>query len=67
MGDVYERVYAAESPEIFFNAIGWWVVGRGAPIRVGHDSTWDVPDPQLTLVVNAHSEIMGYCVGNDVS
>lgn len=67
VGDVYERVYAAERPEIFFKAIGWRVVGHGAPIRVRRDSTWDVPEPELTLVVNAHGEIVGYCAGNDVS
>ena len=67
VGDVYERVYAAERPEIFFKSVGWRVVGHGAPIRVRRDSTWDVPEPELTLVVNAHGEIVGYCAGNDVS
>jgi 2-dehydro-3-deoxy-D-arabinonate dehydratase len=64
---VYDRVYAAERPEIFFKSIGWRVVANGAPIRIRADSTWDVPEPELTLVVNAHGEIVGYTAGNDVS
>jgi 2-dehydro-3-deoxy-D-arabinonate dehydratase len=67
VADVYERVYSAARPEIFLKAIGWRVVGHGAPIRVRRDSTWDVPEPELTLVVNQHAEIVGYCAGNDVS
>ncbi len=67
MGDVYERVYDAERPELFFKSIGWRSVGHGEPIRVRRDSTWDVPEPELTLVVNTYQEIVGYCVGNDVS
>lgn len=67
VADVYEKVYTAERPELFFKAIGWRVVGDNMPIRIRHDSHWNVPEPELTLVVNAHREIVGYCVGNDVS
>jgi len=65
--DVYERVYDAERPELFSKAVGWRVVGHGMPIRVRRDSRWTVPEPELTLVINAHAEIVGYTVGNDVS
>jgi 2-dehydro-3-deoxy-D-arabinonate dehydratase len=65
--DVYQKVYEAERPEIFYKAHGWRVQGHGAPIRIRDDSAWNVPEPELTLVVNAHGEIIGYCVGNDVS
>jgi 2-dehydro-3-deoxy-D-arabinonate dehydratase len=65
--DVYARVYDAKRPELFWKAIGWRVVGHQMPIRVRDDSGWNVPEPELTLVVNAHGEIIGYCVGNDVS
>jgi len=65
--DVYSRVYEAERPETFFKAVGWRVVGHGAPIRVRRDSGWTVPEPELTLVVNGHGEIVGYTAGNDVS
>jgi 2-dehydro-3-deoxy-D-arabinonate dehydratase len=65
--DVYARVYEAKRPELFFKSIGWRVVGHGKPIRVRNDSTWNVPEPELTLVVNAEGTIVGYTVGNDVS
>ncbi len=65
--DVYAKVYAAERPELFFKGVGWRVVGHQAPIRIRDDSRWNVPEPELTLVVNARAEIVGYCAGNDVS
>ncbi len=64
---IYDRVYVAERPEIFFKAGGARVRGPGQTIAVRGDSTWDVPEPELTLVVNAHNEIVGYTAGNDVS
>ena len=66
-GDIYTRVYIAERPELFFKAAGWRVIAPGGAIRVRPDSTWDVPEPELTLVINRHGEIVGYCAGNDVS
>ncbi len=66
-GDVYARVYEAERPELFFKAIGWRVAGHHMPVRVREDSRWNVPEPELTLVVNARGEIVGYCAGNDMS
>ncbi len=65
--DVYEKVYDAERPELFAKAAGWRVRGPGAAIRVRADSKWNVPEPELTLVINTQSEIVGWCVGNDVS
>lgn len=65
--DIYERVYEAERPELFFKTVGWRVQGDGAPVRVRPDSTWCVPEPELVLVINRHLEIVGYCAGNDVS
>jgi 2-dehydro-3-deoxy-D-arabinonate dehydratase len=65
--DVYARVYDAPRPELFFKSIGWRVAGHLAPIRVREDSAWNVPEPELTLVINAAGEIVGYTVGNDVS
>jgi len=65
--DVYSKVYDAERPELFLKAPGWRVVGPGTPIRIRRDSRWNVPEPELTLVVNAHGEIAGFCAGNDVS
>jgi len=65
--DVYARVYEAKRPELFWKAIGWRVVGHTMAIRVREDSAWNVPEPELALVMNAHGEIVGYSVGNDVS
>jgi len=65
--DVYQRVYGADRPELFFKANGWRVVGHGAPIRVRADSQWDVPEPELVLVIGADGGIVGYTTGNDVS
>ncbi|MGB0388334.1 MAG: fumarylacetoacetate hydrolase family protein [Ardenticatenaceae bacterium] len=65
--DVYTKVYYAERPEQFLKAVGWRVVGHTKPIRIRQDSDWNVPEPELTLVINAHQEIVGFCIGNDVS
>ena len=65
--NVYDLVYEAKRPELFFKAIGWRVKGPQSAIRVRRDSRWNVPEPELTLLVNSHGEILGYCVGNDVS
>ncbi len=65
--DVYDRVYEAVRPELFFKAIGWRVVGHAMPIRIRSDSRGNVPEPELVLVVNHAREIVGYCAGNDMS
>ena len=63
----YDRVYEAERPELFCKNAGWRVRGPGDPIAVRGDSTWDVPEPELTLVLDADAQIVGYTIGNDVS
>ena len=60
-------MYAAERPELFFKATPRRVAGPDEPIAVRSDSTWDVPEPELALVINAHAEVVGYTIGNDVS
>ncbi len=64
---VYEQVYDAPRPELFFKSVPWKVTGEGAPIAVRDDSTVDVPEPELAIVVNAAGEIVGYSVCDDVS
>ncbi|PZF83653.1 fumarylacetoacetate hydrolase family protein [Jiangella anatolica] len=64
---VYELVYDAERPELFFKSVAWRVVGDGEPIAVRADSRIDVPEPEVAVVVTAHGEIAGYTVCNDVS
>jgi 2-dehydro-3-deoxy-D-arabinonate dehydratase len=63
----YDHVHQAERPEIFFKAPGWRCVGPGEPIAIRRDSAWNVPEPELTLVLDAGVRIVGYTVGNDVS
>ena len=65
--DIYTRVYRAERPELFFKANQRRVSGPDQPVVVRSDSTWDVPEPELAIVVNAFGEIAGYTIGNDVS
>ena len=65
--DVYERVYNAERPELFFKATASRVSGPGQPVAIRADSTWDVPEPEVALAINAHGEVIGYTVGNDMS
>jgi 2-dehydro-3-deoxy-D-arabinonate dehydratase len=66
-GDIYQKVYEAPRPELFYKAAGWRVVGPEAAIRVRADSRWNVPEPELTLVINCRGEIIGFTAGNDVS
>ena len=66
-GDFYARVYEAERPEVFFKATPNRIVGPGEKVRIRKDSTWDVPEPELTLVVSSSGKIVGYTVGNDMS
>jgi 2-dehydro-3-deoxy-D-arabinonate dehydratase len=65
--DVYTRVYESKRPELFFKSVGFRVVGHGSPIRIRKDSAWNVPEPELVLVINSRGEIIGYSAGNDVS
>ena len=53
VADIYDLVYRAERPELFLKAPAWRVPRRGAPLRVRADTTWDVPEPELALVLTA--------------
>ncbi len=64
---IYDRVYGAERPEIFFKATPLRVAGPGAPVRIRRDARWNVPEPELALLVNADGAIAGYSAGNDMS
>jgi len=65
--DFYARVYEAERPELFFKATPGRVVAPGGKVRIRKDSTWDVPEPELTLVITSNGKIVGYTIGNDMS
>ena len=64
---VYELVYDAERPELFFKSPAWRVVTDGEPVGIRSDSALNVPEPELALVVNRFAEIVGYVVCNDMS
>lgn len=64
---IYDRVYSAPRPEIFFKATPSRTVGPGEPVAVRADSRWNVPEPELGLVVNPALELVGFTVGNDMS
>jgi len=63
----YDLVYDAERPELFFKAAGSRVAGPGEPIGIRADSTWNVPEPELVLVLDAELRVVAYTIGNDVS
>lgn len=63
----YDLVFEAQRPELFMKAPAYRVPPPGAPLRVRADSTWDVPEPELALVLTAQGEIAGYLVGDDLS
>jgi 2-dehydro-3-deoxy-D-arabinonate dehydratase len=66
-GDFYDRVYAAERPELFFKSLPHKVVGPGAAVALRSDATWSVPEPELALLINPRGQIVGYTIGNDMS
>jgi 2-dehydro-3-deoxy-D-arabinonate dehydratase len=66
--DVYARVYDADRPELFLkDAQCRRTVGPGEPIAIRSDATWNVPEPEIGLVLGESLEIAGYVIGNDVS
>jgi 2-dehydro-3-deoxy-D-arabinonate dehydratase len=65
--DVYDRVYDADRPELFLKATPNRVSGPGEAIGIRGDSGWDVPEPELVILLNAQGELIGYTIGNDVS
>jgi 2-dehydro-3-deoxy-D-arabinonate dehydratase len=66
-GDFYDRVYSAPRPELFFKAMGHRVAGPGGKVRIRKDSKWNVPEPELTLLISPAAKIVGYTIGNDMS
>jgi 2-dehydro-3-deoxy-D-arabinonate dehydratase len=65
--DFYDKVYNADRPELFFKATASRVSPPGGIVNIRKDSTWDVPEPELTLVISPSGKIQGYTVGNDMS
>jgi 2-dehydro-3-deoxy-D-arabinonate dehydratase len=63
----YDKVYSADRPEIFFKSIAEKVVPTGGQVGIRKDAKWNVPEPELALVLNSKGRIAGYTVGNDMS
>ncbi len=63
----YDKVYDAERPELFFKATPQRVAGPGEKVHIRRDSSWNVPEPELTLFINSRGSIQGYTIGNDMS
>ncbi len=65
--DCYDRVYVSPRPELFLKATPHRVVGPGEPVRIRQDSEWNVPEPELTLVLDSRLRLVGFTIGNDMS
>jgi 2-dehydro-3-deoxy-D-arabinonate dehydratase len=66
-GSFYDKVYSAARPELFFKATPNRVAGPNGEIRIRADSKWNVPEPEIALVVSVTGKVLGYTIGNDVS
>jgi len=66
-GDFYDRVYSAERPELFYKASPHRVSGPNAAVRIRRDSKWNVPEPELALLISPRGQILGYTAANDMS
>lgn len=66
-GSFYDKVYDAERPELFFKAMPHRVAGHQQAVNIREDSSWNVPEPELTLFINTMGNIAGYTIGNDMS
>src|SRR5919198_3415617 len=63
----YDKGYTADRPELFLKAAAWRVVGPGGVVRIRRDGKWNVPEPELALVISPALKIVGYTIGNDMS
>src|SRR5262245_53872038 len=63
----YDKVYTADRPELFLKAAAWRVIGPGGPVRIREDGKWNVPEPELALVISPALTVVGYTIGNDMS
>jgi 2-dehydro-3-deoxy-D-arabinonate dehydratase len=65
--NAYDRVYDAARPEIFFKSLPEKVISPGDAVGIREDAHWNVPEPELALVINASGKIVGFTIGNDMS
>nr|WP_068887019.1 fumarylacetoacetate hydrolase family protein [Pedobacter panaciterrae] len=64
---MYDKVYDADRPELFFKSLPHRVAGHNQHVNIRKDSTWNVPEPELTLFINSSGNIQAYTIGNDMS
>lgn len=64
---LYDQVYAAERPHLFFKGLAWKTGGHKDYIGFRADSTWSVPEPELALVISPRGRVIGLTVGNDAT
>lgn len=64
---LYDQVYASARPELFFKATPHRVAGPMQPLRIRRDSAWNVPEPELALVLTSRLRLVGLTIGNDMS
>jgi 2-dehydro-3-deoxy-D-arabinonate dehydratase len=65
--DVYQLVYEADRPELFFKSSAVRARGNGAQIGIRYDSPASVPEPEVAIFVNKYREVVGYAICNDVT
>ncbi len=65
--DVYQKVYEAERPELFFKSMPYRVSGHNGKVNIRKDSAWNVPEPELAIYINSSGDIQAYTIGNDMS
>lgn len=63
----YDKVYDAERPELFIKSTAARLVGPNTDVFIRSDSNWQIPEPELGLVINRNGEILAYTIGNDMS
>ncbi|MGN7170075.1 fumarylacetoacetate hydrolase family protein [Paenibacillus cellulositrophicus] len=63
----YDKVYDAVRPEIFLKSTAARTVGPNQDVTLRSDSVWQIPEPELGLVLAGDGTIVGYTAGNDMS
>lgn len=64
---LYDRVYEADRPELFFKSLAHRVQGHNQTVYIRRDSDWNVPEPECTLFINSSGNVEAYTIGNDMS
>jgi len=63
----YDKIYEAPRPELFFKSLPEKLAAPGETVGIRRDAKWNVPEPELALVVNSKAQLVGFTIGNDMS